>query len=104
MLRTYEDKGRVIFHAAGVDVGGVGVMICGPRGAGKTTTTAALLRSTGASLLSNDRLIAHRGDRLVAVPLPVPTARGTIEAFPELEHSARRAMTEAAELSRLPAD
>lgn len=104
MLRTYEDTGGVVFHAAGVDAGGAGVMVCGPRGAGKTTITAALLRSTGAALLSNDRLIAHHGDHLVAVPLPVPTGRGTIEAFPELERSARRAMTEAAELGRMPAD
>jgi hypothetical protein len=104
MLRTYEDTGGVVFHAAGVDVGGVGVMVCGPRGAGKTTTTAALLRSTGAALLSNDRLIAHQGNHLVAVPLPVPTARGTIEAFGELEHSARRAMTETAELGMMPAN
>jgi hypothetical protein len=104
MLRTYEDNGGVIFHAAGVDVGGLGVMVCGPRGAGKTTTMASLLRSTGAALLSNDRLIVHKGDRLVAVPLPVPAARGTIEAFAELGHSAGHAMTEAAELGRMPAD
>lgn len=104
MLRTYEDAGGVIFHAAGVDVGGAGVMICGPRGAGKTTVTAALLRTTGANLLSNDRLIVHQGDHLVAVPLPVPTARGTIEAFPELEQVASRATTDAAKLDRMPAD
>jgi hypothetical protein len=104
MLRTYEDAGGVIFHAAGVDVGGVGVMVCGPRGAGKTTVTAALLRTTGADLLSNDRLILHQGDHLVAVPLPVPTARGTIEAFPELNQLASRAMTGAAKLGRMPAD
>ncbi len=96
MLRTYEDAGGVIFHAAGVDVGGAGVMVCGPRGAGKTTITAALLRCTGAALLSNDRVIAHRGDHLVAVPLPVPTGRGTIEAFPELARSA------AADVGRMP--
>lgn len=84
MLRTYEDSGGVIFHAAGVDVGDSGVMICGPRDAGKTTIAAALLRCTGAALLSNDRLIIHQRDHLVAVPLPVRTARGTIEAFPEL--------------------
>jgi hypothetical protein len=58
MLRTYEDAGGVIFHAAGVDAGGAGVMVNGRRGAGKTTITAALLRSGGAALLSNDRLIA----------------------------------------------
>ncbi|MGH3620444.1 MAG: hypothetical protein ACRDQ5_01455 [Sciscionella sp.] len=104
MLRTYEDAGGVIFHAAGVDVGGAGVMICGPRGAGKTTITATLLRSTGADLLSNDRLIAHQGDHVVAVPLPVPTARGTIEAFPELEHLVRRVTTELVELGRMPGD
>ncbi|WP_245614288.1 hypothetical protein [Actinokineospora inagensis] len=86
MLRTYEDAGGVIFHAAGVDLDGAGVMICGPRGAGKTTTTATLLRTPGAALLSNDRLVLHSGDHMVAVPLPVPTARGTIQAFPELEH------------------
>jgi hypothetical protein len=104
MLRTYEDAGGVIFHAAGVDVEGAGVMVCGPRGAGKTTITAALLRATGAALLSNDRLIAHHGGHLVAVPLPVPTARGTIEAFPELEHVVRRATAEAAELGMMPAE
>ncbi|MGH3926678.1 MAG: hypothetical protein ACRDTT_28090, partial [Pseudonocardiaceae bacterium] len=104
MLRTYEDAGGVIFHAAGVDVGGSAVMICGPRGAGKTTVTATLLRSTGAALLSNDRLIAYQGDHVVAVPLPVPTARGTIEAFPELEHLVRSTTAKDVELDRMPAD
>jgi hypothetical protein len=104
MLRTYEDAGGVIFHAAGVDVGGTGVMICGPRGAGKTTVTAALLRLPGAALLSNDRLIAYQGDHVVAVPLPVPTARGTIEAFPELEHLVRRTTAKGVDLDRMPAD
>jgi hypothetical protein len=104
MLRTYEDAGGVIFHAAGVDVHGAAVMICGPRGAGKTTVTAALLRAPGAALLSNDRLVAYQGDHMVAVPLPVPTARGTIQAFPELERLARRATANGVELDKMPAD
>ncbi len=104
MLRTYEDAGGVIFHAAGVDVDGAAVMICGPRGAGKTTVTAALLRLPGAALLSNDRLVAYQGDHVVAVPLPVPTARGTIQAFPELEHLVRRTTANGIELDRMPAD
>jgi hypothetical protein len=104
MLRTYEDAGGVIFHAAGVDVGDAAVMVCGPRGAGKTTVTAALLRSPGAALLSNDRLVAYQGDHMVAVPLPVPTARGTIQAFPELERLVRRATVTGVELDEMPAD
>lgn len=60
-------------------------MICGPGGAGKTTTLAALLMAADGrvQLLSNDRLIVQeRG--VVAVPLPVRQARGTLNAFPEL--------------------
>ncbi|GAA2693036.1 MULTISPECIES: hypothetical protein [Actinosynnema] len=83
VLRTLEDDGGVLFHAAGIDVGGSAVMIAGPRAAGKTTTAAALLRLPRAALLSNDRLVHHHG-HVLAVPLPVPAARGTIEAFPEL--------------------
>jgi hypothetical protein len=104
MLRTYEDTGGVVFHAAGVDVRGAGVMVCGPRGAGKTTVTAALLRSTGAALLSNDRLITCQGDHVVAVPLPVPTGRGTIEAFPELAHAVMRTAGSRVERDTMPPD
>jgi hypothetical protein len=102
MLRTYEDAGGVIFHAAGVDIGGAGVMICGPRGSGKTTVTASLLRLPGASLLSNDRLVTSQRDRVVAVPLPVPTGWGTIQAFPELEHHAQHPAGKA--LGKMPAE
>lgn len=104
MLRTYEDAGGVIFHAAGVDVGGAAVMVCGPRGAGKTTMTAGLLRLSGAGLLSNDRLVPYQGDHVVAVPLPVPTGRGTIQAFPELERLVRRETADGSALDRMPAD
>jgi hypothetical protein len=104
MLRTYEDAGGVIFHAAGADVDGAAVMICGPRGAGKTTVTAALLRLPSSALLSNDRLVFYQGDHVVAVPLPVPTARGTIQAFPELQRLVRRTDVNGTELDRMPAD
>ncbi|MGH3964004.1 MAG: hypothetical protein ACRDRY_12220 [Pseudonocardiaceae bacterium] len=86
MLRTHENHGGIIFHAAAANLHGTGVMVCGPRGAGKTTTLACLLRA-GGMLLSNDRVILHGRERLVAVPLPVPVARGTLDAFPELADS-----------------
>jgi hypothetical protein len=55
-------------------------------------------------MLSNDRLVAYQGDHVVAVPLPVPTARGTIQAFPELERLVRRTTANGSELDRMPAD
>ena len=107
MLRAYEDAGAVVFHAAGIDAGGQAVMICGPRSAGKTTTAAALLRQLGsrARLLSNDRLLACEDRQVIAVPLPVPVARGTIDAFPQLSRAvpaARRARPGEPALAALP--
>lgn len=92
MIRTYENSGATLLHAAGASVRGAGIAICGPRAAGKTTTLAALLAATGADLLSNDRLLlppAGDGLSLVAVPLPVPLAGGTIDAI----DSVRAALT-----------
>ncbi|WP_338600454.1 hypothetical protein [Saccharopolyspora sp. SCSIO 74807] len=88
MLRSYEDHGGVIVHAAGASIRGDGVMICGPRAVGKTTLLTCLTRCTGSSVLSNDRLILMPGQRLIAVPLPVPIGKGTIDAVPELEKAA----------------
>ncbi len=107
MLRAYEDAGAVVLHAAGVEVDGGMVMICGPRGAGKTTAAAALLHQFGprARLLSNDRLLACDGHQAVAVPLPVPVAKGTLGAFPALGAAvpaARRARPGEPPLAALP--
>jgi hypothetical protein len=107
MLRAYEDAGAVVLHAAGVEADGGTVMICGPRGAGKTTAAAALLHQFGprARLLSNDRLLACDGLQVVAVPLPVPVARGTLGAFPALRAAvpaARRARPGEPTLAALP--
>lgn len=77
----------MLFHAAGIEVDGRAAMICGPRAAGKTTTTAALLDRFGpeARLLSNDRILACNDRQVVGVPLPVPVAAGTLSAFPVLQ-------------------
>lgn len=83
MLRSHENHGGIVFHAGAADLHGTGVMVCGPRASGKTTALACLLRA-GGMLLSNDRVILHGRERLVAVPLPVPVARGTLDVFPQL--------------------
>jgi len=84
MIRTYENAGATLLHAAGAAVDGVGIAVCGPRATGKTTTLAALLTATGGDLLSNDRLLLPPRESdaqpLVAVPLPVPLARGTVDS------------------------
>lgn len=102
MLRTYENRGALIFHGAGVDLDGRGIMVCGPRAAGKTTTLAGLLRSTQAQMLSNDRLILDDRGRLIAVPLPVPVARATIGAVPELGRALQSATRPQQKLDQLP--
>lgn len=102
MLRTYEDNGGAVFHAAGADLDGHGVMICGPRSAGKTTLLTCLLRATGGDLLSNDRLILDQHRRLVSVPLPVPVAKGTIDAVPELHKTVPALSRPQRTISELP--
>jgi hypothetical protein len=91
MIRTYENAGATLLHAAGATVRGIGVAVCGPRATGKTTTLAALLAATRGDLLSNDRLLlpppGPNGQTLVAVPLPVPLACGTIEAVDSVRAS-----------------
>jgi hypothetical protein len=105
MLRTYEDASGIIFHAAGIDAGGAGVMICGPAGAGKTTVAAALLRQAGITLLSGDRVVVIGDKRMVAVPLPVSVARGTIEAFAEIRNALPAGVRPAqGAIGQLPAD
>jgi hypothetical protein len=103
MIRAYENTGAVLFHAAGADLNGHAVMVCGPRSAGKTTTLTAVIQATRGRLLSNDRLILDHRARLIAVPLPVPVARGTIAATPELSRALNTASRPQPALHQLPA-
>lgn len=102
MLRTYEDNAGIVFHAAAADLHGHGVLICGPRHAGKTTLLSCLLRAFDGDLLANDRIIVQPSARLIAVPLPVPVGRGTLEAVPELAKVSKRLSRPQPDLSSLP--
>jgi hypothetical protein len=46
-------RGATCLHASAVEVGGAAVLVCGPGGAGKSTTAAALV-ARGHTLLSDD--------------------------------------------------
>lgn len=94
MMRCHENHGGLVMHAAAAACDGGGVLVCGPRARGKTTTLARMLR-LGARLLSNDRVLLQHDDELVAVPLPVPLGRGTLDSDPELTAAAGRPAVEA---------
>jgi len=60
-------------HAAAIGTGVGGVVICGHRRAGKTTTTCRAL-AAGASLISNDRVLV---DMSASTPVVLPTSSTT---------------------------
>lgn len=71
-----ESDGWVLVHAACVDGPRGGSLIVGPSGSGKTST-ALHLATQGHGLLANDRcFLRARGDRLEALPWPMPLSIG----------------------------
>lgn len=78
-------RGRLILHASGLVVGGKGIMMAGPKGAGKTTLMIHLLRHPGAEYVSNDRIVItydDRGLRFRGMPTIVTIRFPTLEMFP----------------------
>jgi hypothetical protein len=77
----------VYAHGAALLLRGQGVLILGPRGAGKTTTLLATLHHVGGAYVSNDRLLIYRhAGRVQALPWPthLRAGTGTLAALPEL--------------------
>jgi len=72
-------------HAAAFVHRGVGVLIAGPKGAGKTTTLLAALRLLGGDFVTNDRLLLRRNDDSAigyAWPMHLRADIGTLRAVP----------------------
>lgn len=79
--------GSLVIHASAFVVRGRGVLIAGPKRAGKTTLLIHVLRQAGAQYLSNDRVVAcFEGERptLRGMPTIVAIRQGTLEMFPDL--------------------
>jgi len=79
-------KGFYTIHATGLEKDGLGVLIPGDSGRGKTTTFLSLLRS-GYRCLSDDHPFIHKnrnGIEVLAFPVKVDVTENTINLFPEL--------------------
>lgn len=78
----------VDLHAAGFCIGGQGVLLAGPRKAGKTTLLCHAISSAGAELLANDRILVDLNkDYPIAygVPTMASIRKGTLDLFPQLQ-------------------
>jgi hypothetical protein len=85
---TVKRFGRYPLHAAGLALGGRGVLVPGTSGAGKSTLTVALVRA-GFDFLSDDTVFLTRdGEGVVASGFPdeIDVTEGTVSMFAELRH------------------
>jgi hypothetical protein len=81
--------GDLLLHASVFAVDGRGVVIAGPKKAGKTTLLVRALHRGGAEYVANDRVLitAEACPRAVGVPTVVRLRRGTLDLFPALARS-----------------
>jgi hypothetical protein len=80
-------SGCLVIHGSAFVVGGRGVVIAGPKRAGKTTLLIHVLRQAGAQYLSNDRVVVSfekTGPTMRGMPTIVAIRQGTLEMFPDL--------------------
>lgn len=84
MHRAQRDGG-LFLHASAVAFAGRGLIVAGPKAAGKTSLLVHLLRQPGARYLSNDRVLARLDPepRIVGMPTIVTLRPGMLERFPD---------------------
>jgi hypothetical protein len=78
--------GGVLLHASAFTVGGRGVIVGGPKQAGKTTFLVHALRGASVEYVSNDRVLVLSGapPRARGVPAIVALRRDMLDLFPAL--------------------
>jgi hypothetical protein len=85
---TVKRFGRYPLHAAGLSLGGKGILVPGTSGAGKSTLTVTLVRA-GFDFLSDDTVFLTRdADGIVVSGFPdeIDVTEGTIAMFSELHY------------------
>lgn len=88
LIESLKHRGLFSLHAAGLCLGGRGLLLPGDSGSGKSTLTVALARA-GFGLLSDDTVfLAHgpAGLRALAFPDEIAVTDQTAGFFPELRH------------------
>jgi len=86
-------RGGVLLHAAALAVGHRGIVISGPKGAGKTSLLFHALRAGSARYVSNDRVVVPGvpgPPSAWGVPTIVALRRGTLDLFPAFADRAAR--------------
>ena len=83
------EHGAVYAHAAALVHAGRGVLIAGPKGAGKTTTLLSTLRLADGDFVANDRLLLRRDNDGIgpvgyAWPTPLRATVSTLRAVPDM--------------------
>ena len=77
-------RDATLLHAAGLDLGGRGVLVIGPAGDGKTAAVLAALEEPGVRVLSDDLVVMQDNGRLLALPTPVAIRPGHRTMLPPL--------------------
>ena len=86
-INRAQRRGGLLLHAAAMAVGDRGIVITGPKGAGKTSLLIHALRARSARYVSNDRVVvtgAAGRPSATGVPTIVALRRGTLDLFPSL--------------------
>jgi hypothetical protein len=87
-------EGAVLFHAAALGYDGRGMLIVGPKRAGKTSLLIHGLGEPGSTFIANDRAVVSRdpcdGWRLGGMPTVISIRPGTVELLPRPGFSAAR--------------
>lgn len=90
LANILHDRGRLVLHASAVRVGGGCVILLGDKGAGKSTTAAALVAAghqlmtddvVALNLADADRILLEPGFPQMKLDLQLPAAAGVRDAF-----------------------
>ncbi|GBF75589.1 hypothetical protein PA598K_04007 [Paenibacillus sp. 598K] len=89
MVRKLEKNNELMIHAGAVEKNGLGVMICGEKGSGKTTTVLGFIYYSDYNYISNDRIMLavenNRLTKIKGVPFAAAIRLGTAFQYEKIQ-------------------